>query len=118
MARSMRDIVNLMSNAAKYGRGKPIDVTVAQKPGRAFVAVRDRGIGIAEADRERIFRRFERAASPTSYGGLGLGLWIVREVTRAHGGSVGVESELGVGAEFTVELPLDPPREAARAGAP
>lgn len=54
----------------------------------------------------RIFERFERSVSPREYGGLGLGLWIVRQIVEAHGGSVGVRSQLGSGSEFWVELPL------------
>jgi signal transduction histidine kinase len=68
--------------------------------------VRDAGIGIAPEDHPRIFGRFERAASDRNYGGLGLGLYIARQIVDAMGGRIGVESERGHGATFTVELPM------------
>ena len=104
-----RAVTNIVSNAVKYGRGKPIDVTVARDGGRARVIVRDRGIGVASADRERIFQRFERAVSSSNYGGFGLGLWIARETIGALAGTVNVTSEVGAGAEFVIELPVTSP---------
>ena len=71
---------------------------------RAVLSVRDRGIGISEADQLRIFQRFERAVSRRNYGGFGLGLWIVRQIVEAQGGTVRVESSPGGGSTFTVEL--------------
>jgi PAS domain S-box-containing protein len=100
---------NLLANAIKYGEGKPIDVTVAPRDGVAVLAVRDRGIGIAAGDVERIFGRFERATSATSYGGLGLGLYIAQQIAVAHGGRISVESAPGQGATFTVALPPGEP---------
>lgn len=102
-------ITNLLSNAIKYGKDQPIDlrlesVDVAGVPGARLV-VRDRGIGIAPADQARIFGRFERAVSERHYGGLGLGLWIVRQIIEALGGTIRVESTPGEGAAFFVELP-------------
>jgi signal transduction histidine kinase len=98
-------ITNLLSNAVKYGSGKPVDVVVEARGGMARLAVRDRGIGIREADRARVFERFERAVSSREFGGLGLGLWITREIVRAHGGTIGVGPGEGCGTEFVVELP-------------
>ncbi len=98
----------LVANALKYGRGLPIDVRVEEDAGLARLAVSDRGIGIAPEDQQRVFERFERAASARHYGGLGLGLWIVRQVVEAHGGRISVASALGAGSTFTVELPLSP----------
>ncbi len=97
-------LTNLLANAVKYGPGKPVDVRVRGEPGRALVSVRDHGIGISAADQQRIFERFERAVSRRNYGGFGLGLWIVREIVEALGGTVRVESAPGAGSNFTVEL--------------
>jgi PAS domain S-box-containing protein len=99
----------LVANALKYGRGRPIEIRVEEDGGVARLVVRDHGIGIAEEDQARIFERFERAASVRHYGGLGLGLWIVRQVVEAHGGRIAVASVLGQGSTFTVELPTAPP---------
>jgi signal transduction histidine kinase len=100
-------ISNLLVNAFKYGRGKPIEVRVAAEDGKASLSVQDRGLGIHAADQERIFGRFERAVSTRNYGGFGLGLWIVQEIAKAHGGTVHVQSIPSQGATFTVELPLE-----------
>ena len=97
---------NLVGNALKYGNGQPIDVFAGARNGRALLVVRDRGIGIAPEDQQRIFQRFERAVSSRHFGGLGLGLWIVRQIVDSHGGSIAVESRPGKGAEFVVSLPL------------
>jgi PAS domain S-box-containing protein len=100
---------NLLANAVKYGAGQPVEVTVAAGPDRAVLTVRDHGIGIAPANQDRIFERFERAVSGYEYGGLGMGLYVVRRIVQAHGGSVRVESAPGAGAAFVVELPASAP---------
>ncbi|WP_282423679.1 ATP-binding protein [Polyangium sp. 15x6] len=97
---------NLLSNALKYGPGKPISIEIGASSGSAVLTVKDQGIGIRPEDHERIFERFERAVSERSYGGLGLGLHIVRAIVQAFGGTVCVHSALGEGAAFTVNLPL------------
>jgi PAS domain S-box-containing protein len=102
-------IVNLLSNAAKYGQGRPVSVCVSEQGGQARLRVRDEGIGIAEEDLPRIFNRFERAVSVRHYGGLGLGLYISREIVESHGGHVTVESQPGQGSTFTVDLPQEAP---------
>jgi PAS domain S-box-containing protein len=99
-------ISNLLSNAMKYGPGKPIRVSVRGGEGTATVSVEDQGIGVAEADHARIFERFERAVPARNYGGLGLGLWIAKQVVLAHDGDIHVESSPGAGATFTVVLPV------------
>ncbi|NOK38871.1 histidine kinase [Corallococcus exercitus] len=104
-ARLEQVVTNLLSNALKYGAGKPVEVMVKASRDRATLGVRDTGIGIPLDAQARIFDRFERAVSTTNYGGLGLGLWIARQVVEAHGGVIRVESEPGLGATFTVELP-------------
>ncbi len=96
---------NLLSNAVKYGGNQPIHVQVVGTEARARLRVVDRGIGIAAVDQPRIFGRFERAVSSRHYGGLGLGLWITRQIVEGMGGSIEVESESGKGSTFTIELP-------------
>ena len=109
-------VSNLLSNALKYGENNPIEIIVGSRrgPARARLVVRDHGLAdIAAADLPRIFERFERAAAaPSRAGGFGLGLWIVREVVDALGGTIAVESRLGSGSVFIVELPLEPTRGA------
>ncbi|MGZ3457716.1 MAG: PAS domain-containing sensor histidine kinase [Archangium sp.] len=104
-------VTNLVTNAAKYGRGKPIEITLEQKGGRAYLSVRDHGIGIAAKDQARIFEPFERAVSSRHYGGFGLGLWIVRQIIESMGGTIRVESLPGKGSTFTVELDCTGARE-------
>ena len=99
-------VENLLSNALKYGAGKPIEVTVESHGDDALLRVVDRGLGIAPDDQDRIFGRFERAVSARNYGGLGLGLYIVAHVVRALHGRIEVRSEPGHGAAFVVTLPL------------
>jgi signal transduction histidine kinase len=99
-------VSNLLSNAIKYGAGSPIDVRVRDRGDRVEIEVSDAGIGIALDAQTRIFGRFERGASERNYAGLGLGLWIVRELAEAHGGTAAVRSAgSGLGATFVVTLP-------------
>jgi predicted ATPase/signal transduction histidine kinase/tRNA A-37 threonylcarbamoyl transferase component Bud32 len=99
-------VLNLLTNAARYGEGKPIEVTVRAEPGGcAEIAVRDHGRGIAGDNQSRIFERFERATSMNESSALGLGLYIAREIVQGHGGTIRVESELGRGATFLVRIP-------------
>jgi len=99
-------IVNLVSNAVKYGEGKPVLLSVERADAFARLVVEDHGLGIAPEDQERVFERFERATQSGS--GLGVGLWVARELVAAHRGTIGLESALGRGSRFTVLLPLDP----------
>jgi signal transduction histidine kinase len=78
---------------------------VSELEARARIAVADKGVGISAEDHERIFERFERTEPARYYRGVGVGLWLVRELVQAMGGSVRVESRLGEGATFFVELP-------------
>lgn len=110
VARMEQVITNLLSNAVKYGRGKPIEIVTQGSGNRARLIVRDYGIGISKEDQARIFERFERAVSLKSFGGLGLGLYITRQIVDAHGGTVRVESEPGAGSAFIVEIPRLPDR--------
>ena len=102
-------VVNLLSNAVKYGGGAPIEVSVEATDHHATLRVTDHGIGIAPEDLERIFTRFERAAPKHQYGGLGLGLYITRNIVEAHGGTIRVTSRPGQITTFVIELPRHPP---------
>ncbi|HZA51995.1 MAG TPA: PAS domain-containing sensor histidine kinase, partial [Myxococcaceae bacterium] len=106
-------VTNLLSNAVKYGPGKPIEIFLQSRGDLAVLVVRDQGIGIPPEDQARIFERFERAVSSRHFGGLGLGLWIVKQIVTAMGGTIAVESEAGKGSAFTVTLPKVPPPPAA-----
>jgi signal transduction histidine kinase/CheY-like chemotaxis protein len=97
-------VVNLLTNAIKYGAGAPIEIFAEEAGGVVLLSVRDHGIGIAEVDQRRVFGRFERAVSGTYFGGLGLGLYIVAQILEAHGGSIELQSRMGEGSTFTVKL--------------
>jgi signal transduction histidine kinase len=109
-------VTNLLSNAAKYGSGKPIEIEVSGDDDKARLSVRDYGIGIQLADQSRIFERFERLLAGRGAPGFGLGLWIVRQLVAGMHGEIRVTSEVGSGATFWVELPRRAPadRPAAR----
>jgi two-component system, OmpR family, sensor histidine kinase KdpD len=101
-------LVNLLENALRYTpAGSPIEITAEERSGELVVSVSDRGPGIAESDRDRIFVKFERGDA--SAGGIGLGLSICSGIVRAHGGRIWVESRVGGGASFRFALPLRPP---------
>lgn len=97
---------NLLSNALKYGAGKPIRVRVWKKSLFAFLSVEDEGHGIDPGDHERIFLPYERGFSVRQISGLGLGLYISDQIIKAHGGSIQVESHINKGAKFIIKLPL------------
>jgi PAS domain S-box-containing protein len=99
-------ITNLITNAIKYGDSKPVQASLSREEQEAVIRVKDQGIGISEEDQSRIFGRFERAVSASNFGGLGLGLYIVRQIVHEHGGSVSVQSKKNEGSTFTVRLPL------------
>jgi signal transduction histidine kinase len=99
-------VTNLVENAAKFGKCKPIDVTVSRSDGVARLVVRDSGIGIRPEDLPRVFGRFERGVPVNHYGGFGLGLWIASTIVEAFGGHIAVSSEPGSGTAFTVDLPM------------
>jgi signal transduction histidine kinase len=101
---------NLIQNALKYSaHDAPVRVTVRQHGATVDVAVRDRGIGIPEASLPHLFDRFYRATNvqDAAVTGMGIGLYVVKEIVELHGGQVGVESVEGQGSTFTVSLPLD-----------
>jgi len=104
-----RALLNLIDNAVKYTpAGGKVEVSLGREAGRAVIAVRDSGIGIAPADAERIFQPFVRldAAREGTESGAGLGLSIARSIVLAHGGDLTVESTPGTGSTFTIYLPL------------
>jgi len=102
-------VSSLLSNALKYGAGHPIHVLVERVPTGARLTVRDEGIGISPEHLPRIFARFERAVSAEHFGGLGLGLYLTRNLVEALGGSIHASSEPGKGSTFEVALPLASP---------
>jgi two-component system phosphate regulon sensor histidine kinase PhoR len=106
----VQSILNLLSNAAKYGGGQPIAIAVRARPEGGVVAVSDQGPGIPSAEHERIFREFYRAPSAykTQVEGTGLGLALVKRHVEAHGGAVELDSVEGAGATFSIVLPRQP----------
>lgn len=104
-ARLAQLVTSLLTNAIKFGPGRPIEVFLCEEAGTARLAVRDHGLGVDPTRQAQIFDRFERAVPDHHYGGLGLGLYISRKIAEAHGGTIRVQSEPGAGATFTVELP-------------
>jgi len=107
-------ITNLLSNSLKYAAGSPVEFTVDGGEEEVVLTVSDAGPGIPQADGDRIFQRFERAASLRNYGGLGLGLYVARQIVEAHGGSIRLAQLRPVGAHFVIRLPRQPRARAAR----
>lgn len=104
-------VINLVTNAIKYGRERPIRVQVNRTVDEAAeIRVIDQGVGIAKQDQERIFERFERTESSAGTSGIGLGLYIAREIVKLHSGKISVESDPGKGSTFIVHLPLRAPK--------
>ena len=101
-------LTNLISNGIKYAPGRPITVSVTSNQEKAWISVKDQGPGIAPQDREKIFQRFERVPTTAAVPGLGLGLYVVRQIIDTHGGFIQLDSELGSGSVFTVCLPRNP----------
>jgi signal transduction histidine kinase len=97
---------NLLSNAVKYGNSKPVTLSVEKTDTHAIFRVQDLGIGILREKQTMIFDRFERVTESENIGGLGLGLYITKQIVDAHQGHIGVESEPGHGSTFTIEIPL------------
>ena len=102
-------VINLLTNALRYGKGKPVELGTKTVVEGVCIAVRDYGVGISELDQQRIFIQFERVVGNDGTGGLGLGLFITQQLVEAHGGSIRVESREGEGSIFSVTLPLSVP---------
>lgn len=96
---------NLLSNAYRYGNGEDVHIEVI-KGDEVEISVKDHGIGIAPHNTEKIFNRFQRAIPASEVSGLGLGLFIAKQIVESHGGKISVESELGRGSKFTIKLPV------------
>jgi signal transduction histidine kinase len=108
-------IANLVDNSIKFGEGKPIHIDLESTDGTARLSVRDEGRGISDEDKPHVFDQYWRGNDTRNFGGLGLGLYVVREMARAHGGSVSLESGPAGGTTFVLELPLLRPAEAQEA---
>ncbi|MCD2515858.1 hybrid sensor histidine kinase/response regulator [Massilia sp. G4R7] len=98
-------VVNLLTNALRYGGGQPVEVSVQYADDQVRIHVRDEGKGIAVQDLERIFEPYERGARNGEPKGLGLGLYISRQLAVSHGGELRVTSKPGEGSTFTLILP-------------
>jgi signal transduction histidine kinase len=102
-------IINLLTNAMRYGGNQPVELTLTTQDKFAVVDVRDHGMGINAKEQQLIFEKFERGENKKICSGLGMGLYIARQLAEAHGGSLTVESTLGEGSTFTLKLPLTTP---------
>lgn len=98
-------LTNIITNAIRYGQGKPISIAIQNQQESVRIAVRDQGLGIPKSDHDKIFQRYERGLLSREVSGLGLGLFISQQIVTAHGGRIWVESEVGKGATFIVDLP-------------
>jgi signal transduction histidine kinase len=99
-------IINLLTNAVRYGKGKPVHVSLVKEREHAVIKVADQGVGIAEPEQKKIFEAFERSADNEVKAGLGLGLYISRKLAEAHAGEISVVSQKNQGSTFILRLPL------------
>lgn len=102
-------IINLLTNALKYGEKKEAQLKLSKTEKSAVISVIDNGMGIKPENFDIIFHRFERVISASEVSGLGIGLYITKQIVDAHQGLISVQSELGKGSTFSVELPLNNP---------
>ena len=98
-------MTNIITNAIRYGQGKPVSIKIKNYEESVRISVKDQGLGIAKSDQEKIFQRYERGLIAREVSGLGLGLFICQQIVEAHGGNIWVESEVNQGATFFVDLP-------------
>jgi two-component system OmpR family sensor kinase len=101
-------VENLLSNAIRFGPGRPVEVALASDGELARLSVRDEGVGISDCEQALIFERFRRSRRVKPNGGFGVGLWVTRQLVRAMRGEISVSSRQGAGSAFTVRLPLRP----------
>jgi signal transduction histidine kinase len=97
---------NLLSNAIRYGEGRPIEVSLDRRDNLAVLVVRDHGRGIEPEALPWIFDRFNSSKAARRFGGLGLGLYISQQIVKKHGGAIRAASTVGKGSTFTVEIPI------------
>ncbi|HET9597116.1 MAG TPA: PAS domain S-box protein [Anaeromyxobacteraceae bacterium] len=106
-ARVQQVVANLLSNAMKFAAAAPVEVGLSMDRGEAVLVVADHGPGIAPDALRHLFGRFQRSGPVHNYGGMGLGLYVAREIVHAHGGSISAENGPQGGARITVRLPTD-----------
>lgn len=99
-------VINFLTNAMRYGEGRPIEVKVFQENNYAFLSVKDHGKGISREDQEKLFQRFERLKRDRNIPGLGIGLFITKKIAEAHQGRIEIKSEPNKGAEFLFIFPM------------
>ena len=99
-------IINLMTNAIRYGKGKPVHVSLSMEGEHAVIKVADQGVGIAEHEQKKIFEAFERSGDNEVKAGLGLGLYISKKLAEAHAGEISVISQKDSGSTFILRLPI------------
>ncbi len=102
---------NLLSNAIKFGEGKPIRMELKAVGDFVIFSIEDKGPGIPVHLQNKIFERFERAVGARNISGLGLGLYVSRQIVSAHKGEIVLESAPGNGAKFIVKIPLKQARK-------
>lgn len=106
-ARIEKMLIHVLTNAFKYGKGKPISVHVIEKGDLVRIEVSDQGNGISTRFKEKIFEKFERGISSNEVSGFGLGLYYSKKIVEAHSGKIWFESKVDHGTKFIVELPLN-----------
>ena len=94
----------LLKNGARYGRGLPLQVDLVRRKGKIIFSVKDLGSGITKEDQRKIFHRFQRGVPAAEVSGLGLGLYLAREIVQAHDGKISVCSKVNLGSTFKVEF--------------
>src|SRR5690625_955484 len=105
-------LMNLVVNACKYAAGSPVEIGVQRHADKVRLWVQDQGPGIAADKIEQVFDRFVRTGSSDRASGLGLGLYVTRQIAEAHGGTANVDSRVGQGSRFNLVLPLQVPSPA------
>jgi signal transduction histidine kinase len=101
-------IFNLLGNALLYGRGSQIELTVTSGGGYVYLSVKDSGPGISKEKQKKVFNKFDRGSQSREISGLGLGLYLAREIVTLHNGSISVESAPQRGSTFKIQLPVQP----------